>query len=72
MSGKARASRISPHSPHFNSPHNLRFRLTVKMSTAIHDLIKDLHKFQNLDSGIEGDFPLDAAVIESQSSLAFH
>ncbi|KAF8864495.1 hypothetical protein BDZ45DRAFT_701672 [Acephala macrosclerotiorum] len=34
------------------------------MSTAVHSLINDLHKSQNLDSGIEGDFPLDAAVIE--------
>jgi hypothetical protein len=38
------------------------------MSTAVHDLINNPHKSQNLDSGIEGDFPLDAAVIESQAS----
>lgn len=39
----------------------------LKMSTAVHNLVKDLHKFQNLDSGIEGNFPVDAAVTESQA-----
>ena len=39
------------------------------MSTAVHCLTKDLHKFQNFDAGIEGDFPLDAAVTESKASI---
>jgi len=36
------------------------------MSTAVHDLLKDA-QLHNSDPGIEGNFPLDAAVIESEA-----
>ena len=36
------------------------------MSIAVHDFLKD-SQFRNGDPGIEGNFPLDAAVIESEA-----
>jgi hypothetical protein len=64
------AGRLRHNGPHLHtSTHPTAFTSGLKMSTAVHCLIEDLHKFQNLDSGIEGDFPLDAAVTESQASI---
>lgn len=37
------------------------------MSTAVHNLVKDV-KLHNIDPEIEGNFPLDVAVIESETS----
>lgn len=64
------AGRLRHNGPHLpSSTHPTALTLGFKMSTAVHCLIKDLHKSQNLGSGIEGDFPLDAAVTESQASI---
>ena len=39
------------------------------MSTIVHSLLKDPQKFQGLGTAIEGNFPLDAAVVESEPAI---
>jgi hypothetical protein len=39
------------------------------MSTIVHSLLKDPKKFQGLGPAIEGNFPLDAAVVESEPAI---
>lgn len=60
-----RAARPEPYATIVSAPQScLGFGST--MSTAVHDLLKDA-QLHNSDPGIEGNFPLDAAVIESEA-----